>query len=68
MRVVDCFNRKLKSKRCKWLTRNKTHRYVDLLDKFVWGYEVAVHSSTGMAPSLVRDKYVLRIWESITKR
>ena len=47
----------------KWLTRNNTYRYVDILDKFVAGYNVSVHSSTGMAPSLVRDKDLLRLWE-----
>ena len=48
-------------------TRKRTYRYVDVLDKFVSCYHDAVHSCTVMAPSLVSDKDVLRIWESMRK-
>jgi len=41
---------------------------MDLLDNFVSGYNDTVHSSTGMAPSLVSDKDVLRIWDRMRKR
>jgi hypothetical protein len=40
---------------------------MDVLDKFVSGYNYSVHSSTGMAPSNVSDKDVLRIWNRLTK-
>lgn len=32
------------------------------MDKFVTSYDM-MHSNTELAPSLVIDKYVLRIWE-----
>ena len=41
---------------------------MDVLDKFISGYNETVHSSTGMAPSLVSDKHLLRIWEKMRKR
>jgi hypothetical protein len=36
--IVERFNMTLKSKLYNWFTRNKTYRYVDVLDKFVLGY------------------------------
>jgi hypothetical protein len=41
---------------------------VDVFEKFVLGYNDAVHSSTGMAPSLVSDRDVLLIWERMRNR
>jgi hypothetical protein len=64
--IVERFNRTLTFKLYKWFTWKNTHRYVDVLEKFVSGY--AVHSSTGMAPSLVSYKDVLRIWERMRNR
>jgi hypothetical protein len=37
-------------------------RYMDVLEKFVSGYNVSKHPSTRMASSLVCDKDVLSIW------
>jgi len=65
---LERFNRTLKSKLYKLFTWKNTHRYVDVLDKFVSGYNDTVHSSTGMAASLARDKDVLRIWERMRKQ
>ena len=56
--VVERFNRTLKSKLYKCFPRNNTYRYVDVLNKFVEGYNDSVHSSMGMAPSLVCDRDV----------
>jgi hypothetical protein len=66
--IVERFNRNFKSEQYKWFTWKNTHRYLDVLEKFVSGYSDAVHSSTGMAPSLVSDKNVLRIRERLRKR
>ena len=57
------FNNTLKFKLYHWFTRNITYRYLDVLVKLVASYNDPVHSSTGMSPSLVTDKDVLRIWE-----
>jgi hypothetical protein len=51
----------LKSILYKWFTQINTYGYVNMLDKFVSVYNDTVHSSTGVVPSLVSDKDVLRI-------
>jgi hypothetical protein len=66
--IVERFNRTLKSKLYKWFKRTNSYRYVDVLDKFITGYNNTMHSSTGMAPSLVSDKDVLHKWERMRKR
>jgi hypothetical protein len=66
--ILERFKRTLKSKLYTWFTWKNTYRYVDVLDNFNSGYNDTVHSSTGMAPSLVNDKDVLRLWESMRKR
>jgi len=45
---VERFNGSLKSKQYKWFTRNNTYSYVDVFNKFVSGYDDAMHLSTGM--------------------
>lgn len=59
--IVERFNRMLKSILYKWFTQINTYGYVNMLDKFVSVYNDTVHSSTGVVPSLVSDKDVLRI-------
>jgi len=49
--ILERFNRTLKSKLYTWFTWKNIYRYMDVLDKFFWGYNDTVHSSTGMAPS-----------------
>ena len=39
--------------------------YIDVLPKFVKGYNATVHSTTGMAPSDVSDIDVLTIWNKM---
>jgi hypothetical protein len=43
---VECFNRTLKYEPYKWFTRKNTYRCLDVMDKFVPGYDM-VHSTTG---------------------
>ena len=40
---------------------------MEVLERFVSGYNDMGHSKTGMAPSLVTGKDVLRIWERMRK-
>jgi len=39
--------------------------YIDVLPKFVKGYNATVHTTTGMAPSDVSDTDVLTIWNKM---
>ena len=64
--IVERINKSLRSKRYMWFTWKKTYRYVDVLDKFVCGY--TAHCGTVMAPSLVSDMDVLRIWDRMKKQ
>ena len=61
-----CRNRDLKctigNRPYKYFTCNNTHRYIDVLPRFVKAYNDTVHSTTGMALSPVTDSEVLAIW------
>jgi transposase len=63
--VVERVNRTLRDKRYKYFTYKNTYRYIDVLPKFVTGYNAIVHSTTGMAPGKVRDTDVLAIWNKM---
>ena len=64
--VVERVNRTLSDKLYRYFTYKNTYRYIDVLPKFVKGYNATVHSTTGMAPSNVRDTDVLTIWNKMT--
>ena len=49
-------------------TRTNSFRYIHVLNKFVDGYNNAVHSTTGMAPARVMGKDVLKIWNRMTNK
>jgi len=48
--VVERAHRTVKSKIYKYFTHKNTHRYIDVLPKFVKAYNATVHAATGMAP------------------
>jgi hypothetical protein len=50
------------------MTYKNTYRYIDVLPKFVMGYNDTVHSTTGMAPSKVTDSDILKIWNKMWTR
>jgi len=62
---VERVNRTLRDKLYGYFTYKNTYRYIDILPKFVKGYNATVHSSTGMAPGNVRDTDVLTIWNKM---
>ena len=49
--IAERFNRTIKSKIWRFLTARHTHRYIDLLPKFVTSYNKSFHRSIGMAPN-----------------
>lgn len=61
--MVERFNRTLKSRMYRYFTANNTYRYVDVLDDLVDGYNHAKHRTIGMAPSDVKAKHELQIWQ-----
>ena len=60
--IVEHSHRTIRDKLYKYMTYRNTYRYIDVLPKFVRGYNDAVHSTTGMAPSMVTDSDILTIW------
>jgi len=59
--VVELVNRTLRDKLHRYFPYNNTYKYIDVLPKFVKGYNATVHSTTGMAPADVSDTDVLTI-------
>jgi len=49
--VVERVNRTLRDKLHRYFTHKNTYKYIDVLPKFIKGYNVTVHSTTGMAPA-----------------
>ena len=45
-----------------------TYRYIDVLPRFVKGYDDTVHSATGMAPSEVTDSDIIAVWNRMRTR
>ena len=52
--IVERFNRTLKSRMYKYFTAENSHRYVDVLQDLVRGYNNSKHRSIGMKPIDVR--------------
>jgi len=63
--VVERVNRTLRDKLHRYFTYKNTYNYLDVLPRFIQGYNASVHSSTGMAPADVRDTDVLTIWNKM---
>ena len=60
--VMERVNRTLRDKLHRYFTFKNTYKYIDVLSKFVKGYNATVYSTTGMAPADVSDTEVLTIW------
>ena len=63
-----CYNRTIRDEVYKYMTYKNTYRYIDVLPKFVSGYNDTVHSATSMAPSKVTDSDILAIWNKMRSR
>ena len=66
--IVERVNRTVRDKLYKYFTHRNTYRYIDVLPKFVIGYNASIHSTTGIAPSSVRDTDVLAIWNRMKEK
>lgn len=60
--VVERFNRTLKERMFRYLTAEKTKRFVNVLQRFVDSYNASSHRSIGMAPADVRKQHERHIW------
>ena len=50
------------------MTFKNTYKYINVLPHFVRGYNDAVQSATGMAPSKVTDSDILAIWKRMRSK
>jgi hypothetical protein len=66
--VIERAHRTLRDKLYKYFTYKNTHRYIDVLDRFVKAYNDTPHTATGMAPSKVGETDVLKIWKRLNER
>ena len=64
--IIETAQRTIRDRLYKYFTYKNTHRYIDVLPKFVEAYNDTVHSATGMASSKVTDSD-LAIWRKINK-
>jgi hypothetical protein len=65
--VVERVHRTIRDRLQKYFTRRNTHRYIDVLQKFVRAYNDTIHRTTDRAPSEVNDSNVLEIWEKMNR-
>lgn len=65
--VVERFNRTLKNRILKYFTRNKTKKYIHILDKIVNAYNNTVHSRTKFKPISVRRKNERKVYQNLYK-
>ncbi|XP_055997764.1 uncharacterized protein LOC130047190 [Ostrea edulis] len=63
--IVELFQRTLKARMCRYFTRHKTRRYVDVLPDLVHGYNHAYHRSIQRAPAQVNPTNVLKVWKTL---
>ena len=66
--VIERTHRTLRDKLYTYFTYKNKHRYIDVLQDFVKGYNHTKHNATGMAPAQVSDKDVLAIWQRMNEK
>jgi hypothetical protein len=61
--ITERVHRTMHDKLNKYCNYKNKYRYIEVLPKFVEGYNATVHSSTGMPPANITDSDVLAIWK-----
>jgi hypothetical protein len=62
--VIERFNRTLKTKMYKYVTKNNTYRYLDVINNLA-SYNNSVHSTIAMPPSKVSPSNIYYIWRKV---
>ena len=63
--IVERFNKTLKGKLFKLFTARGSHKYIDVLQDLVDGYNNSFHRSIGMAPNAVNEKTRKRVFKKL---
>lgn len=60
--VVERWNRSIMEHLSRWFTKHNTHRYVNVIDALVEGYNKRVHTTIGMSPASVNSENEEDVW------
>lgn len=63
--IIERFNRTLRGRIYRYLTKNNTKRYIDVLNKIITGYNKSFHRSIKFAPADVNTENQERIWDTL---
>jgi hypothetical protein len=63
--VAERFNRTIKGRIARYMTANRTKRYLPQLQNIVSGYNNSPHSSIGMSPNKVTKSNSYVVWERL---
>jgi hypothetical protein len=63
--VAERFNRTIKGRITRYMTANRTQRYVPKLQNIVSGYNASYHRSIGMEPNSVNHSNSRIVWERL---
>lgn len=66
--IAERFNRTLKERMWRYFTHTRKKRYIDVLQKFVYAYNHAIHSGTRMSPNEVTLENAAIARENLARR
>jgi len=66
--VIERAHRTIRDKLFKYFTFKNTYKFIDVLPKFVEGYNATVHGTTSMAPAIVTEKDVHATWNRMNEK
>jgi hypothetical protein len=66
--MIERFNRTIKTKLYKYFPFKNLFRYVDVLARFVKGYNHSMHSTTGMPPVNIKASNILPVWRRVKNK
>ena len=65
--IVERWNQTIKSKLHKYLSFNKTHKFIDILPQVIKGYNHTIHSRTKFKPIDVNEQNARRVYQNLYK-
>jgi len=63
--ILERFRRSLKTRMYKYLTKNNSYSYLDVMNKLLIGYNKSVHSTIGMPPRKFTAPNVYSVWRKV---
>ena len=66
--LVERFNRTIMTRIYRFMTKNNTYRFLDVLPNIIDNYNQTPHSSIGIAPAKVSHKNKEQVWAKLNKK